>query len=48
MITLLSFYPSAKLTILTDPEWVFDSATQWARKWKARGWVTTSGLVSYA
>ena len=42
----LQLLPRGKVAICTDSEYVFKAAKGAAKRWKARGWVGSAGLVS--
>ena len=46
--TALTMFHHQNIAIITDRDWVFKGATCWACKWKARGWVSNIGPVSYS
>ena len=46
--TTLTMFCHQNIAIITDSDWVFKGATCWARKLKARGWVSNTGSVSYS
>ena len=46
--TVLTTFGHQNIAIITDSDWVFKGATCCARKWRARGWVSITGPVSYS
>ena len=48
MQTTLTMFRHQNIAIITNSDWVFKGATCWARKWKAQGWVSNIGPVSYS
>ena len=46
--TTLTMFRHQNIAIIKDTDGVFRGATSRARKWRARGWVSSTGLVTYS
>ena len=48
VLSARTMFHHQNIAIITDNDWVLRGATSWAPKWRARGWVSNTGPVSYS